>query len=472
MVKFEIKIEEEQISYPQINQCITQFNIIKNRLPGKVKFEIIAEKQIKEINTLLIACFILFKQQCKDLEIVLHFKKKLANDVAFKLIQFMVHAHYTTGRIDVFTFFDSFGNEHTPRKHKDNLDYGFVLSEKFLPIIYIDKNNYNLLFEKKITHQSLDEMEKGERETGEKGEKLYQYCREFLFKKKDKFSYLEILSQLSFYGALHKAKILQMFLFDEIPDSLKQELKIIDKSKIKVSQLNFKQGEEFYSKIKHIFNALKNKPPIYHLIFYTLLSSDLLPGKLIDGNKKKAPKPPHIGMISDFKKKLTNLWKFTDKLVYGLKELAKNIIDHSSNKHGIFTGKIVTDTNSGKTENLGDQKDVKCQSYFTLNILDDSEKGVIETFLESTKKLEETFGDNKLFLKEDRKQIENGHFKFHNFFHSNESVFLNQQAKRATAHLGLLIFSKLIQTNEGILKASTWGFQQKTPRDMVPKTTS
>jgi len=64
-------------------------------------------------------------------------------------------------------------------------------------------------------------------------------------------------------------------------------------------------------------------------------------------------------------------------------------------------------------------------------------------------------------LAEDCQRIRDREVRFEHFLNPETLLLLNQQAKRASAHLGLLTFAKLVSGNNGFLRASTWLTEEK-----------
>ena len=91
-------------------------------------------------------------------------------------------------------------------------------------------------------------------------------------------------------------------------------------------------------------------------------------------------------------------------------------------------------------------------------MIDLGEKGVIETLKKKTKELYAAEYLNKSvrnLIYEDLETLNNGKIKLKHFLDPSLGNTLNQQSKKAIAHLGLLIFSNLIKENAGLLRAGT-----------------
>lgn len=416
-----------------INDCIEKFKIIKEDQKSILK--IIAHEEIIVFDFSLIGHFILFKHAKSELEIEIHLEKNFSDDIelsreksiVWKLRQYMVHAYYSTGK-NIFNLID--GNGEISRAESDKKKGSrFELSKKYLPVIYLNSNNYYDIFHNKLNFVPIATINlKGKND--EDG--LYQACRRLLFSKVTPNNYVQILSQLAFYGSLKEAKMLRYFLFEELSLANK---KILDKRNNKenfyVSKVKDYENKKLYrSGLIPLFEELKNQPPIHLLIFFTFISSDLVFPKLHTVDSKD---------IMDQKEIIKSLWEFTKELAYGINELAKNIVTHTPNKEGIIDGFV------------NDKFD------FELSVFDHGEDGIMKTFLNSFTKKKKEF-NKKGFLtqlspvQEDINMITEKVFTFKSFFDTNTKNILNEQSSRATAHLGILFFSKLIEENKGSLE--------------------
>ncbi len=450
-----VLIDDEYLSQNCIEKCIEEFNKIKSGVHNS-PLEIITTKKVLEVDPLLIAYFILFKKEIDSLEIILNLHDDTQDDIIAKVGQYKMHALFTCGE-DVFSL----------PIHKSELipESWIVWSESFLPITFIDVTKYEVTFIELIKFQNLNGKVVYEKNPN----KLYNRCRQFLYNKflteKDGLLYL---SQLAFYKALEDAKILSFYLYKDFHynQEITEEVCIKEKYQIGTS-LRKEKAFRFYKAVQEtlIFNELSKKPPIYSFIYATLLSSDLLPGEFNSENSK------------DIINTLKNLWVFTQQLVDGLDELAKNIYEHSSQHCGVITGRVYSGSMLKELRStiieskelfetylnsFKNPKGIIRQSFFEINVIDGGEYGVVQKVKDD---LENTY--NPEFEQDDIDLISNNKIKFRNFLKPSNGQLLIQQTKRATAHLGLLIFSKLIEENKGLIRAGTWAINSTTDRDNV-----
>ncbi len=449
-----IKIDDEYLSQNCIEKCIKEFNEIPDE-PNHL-LEIITTKAVKEVDPLLIAYFILFKEQKQNLEIILKLHEKTSGDVNNKFRQHRAHAMLTYGK-DIFVF----TKNETVKAEQDT-----EWSKSFLPIMYIDQNKYASTFINKINFQPLHEIAFYDQSS----EILYQNCRAVLLKQfRDDKDGLKCLAQLAFYKALDDVKILSFYLYKDFHNNneITKEAFKDKEEKYKIGSLVNEDALRFYEEVNKtsIFKELSKKPPIYNFIYSTLLSSKLLPGKLTSNNSK------------NFINILKNLWIFTQQLVDGLDELAKNIYEHSSNKCGVITGRVYSSGVFQELQSTSQKNKEVFEKYlnsfknsmgniidrfFEINVIDGGGCGVVQKVKDD---LKNTYV--KEFEQDDMNLFINNEIKFSNFLKASNSHLLNQQTKRATAHLGLLIFSKLIEENKGLIRAGTWAINSTVDRDNV-----
>ena len=428
---YRVSIKEEG-SFFNYSECIKTFKEIIIDKHNEPELEIIVKEKINEFDFALIGHLILMKIKFPAIIISLIFQKNAFEDsrikdvekhnhLIWKIRQSMVHAYFASN-IEVFSIIDSSGeiaNINTEIKRKGNW---FVFSTEFLPIISINEDNYKGNFEKSVKFLKIKNPISELRSEDD----FYGYCRDFLIKKINHNNYYQIMAQLAYYKTLQSARSLRHYLFYVNKDFEKK----LDRDSIYVGNVqDDSKKRAYWEEIIPIFKELKNRPPIYSLIFSTLTSS-----------KKFITTEIGNANIEEVSKELIKLWEFTKQLIYGLNELAKNIVEHTTSKHGILTGYI-----TGENE-------------FKINIFDYGNKSIITTLKETTKatfnSLKETSILKQLF-NDDYDTLCGKDFKFEYLFNSNQEHLLNQQTKRATIHLGLLILSRLISENKGKLFVSS-----------------
>lgn len=411
-------------SFNNYEECTHELLKIIQTKPDHPEIEIIINTNINEFDFSLVGHFILIKKIEPNIKIKLILNKNSfennieENNILWKIRQTMVHAYFAS-KISVFSIIDAHGKVIDINSEQRRESNWFVFSTEFLPIVLIDEENYKLIFEKPMT---LLNLKRNANINIKSEEELYSYCRNLLIKFKNKKNYFQILAQLAFYKSLQSLRSLRYYFLSE-ENFLNINLCV---DNIYVGNVQDDIKKNYYWKIVlEIFEELKTKPPIYAILFCALTSSKGFIVKEIDKNN-----------IYNVANKLLALWFFAKELIYGLNELAKNIVEHSSRREGILSGYI----------------DSNCE--LVINIFDYGEKGIVNTLKDKTIQAYKLSKDNSIssqIYQDDYEILCSDKFKFQYLFDLNNVLLLNQQTKRATIHLGLLILSKLIKDNEGRL---------------------
>lgn len=430
------------LSQECIEKCIKEINEIKTNNIENPELRIITTKEVIYVDISLIGYFILFKNEIPTIKISIEINNnpiinEQTNKLLFLLEHYKVHAYFISG-VGVFNIMYNSVNYAANTINKS----AFVCSEDFMPSLLINKNTFDVIFNNANNIQQLNAIL-----YIDKNEKLYQNCRNFFYEyiNKNQKDNIRIFSLLYLCNVLLKLKILNIFLDVEYKE------KQITRKKLYASHLVGDNAYKYYIDIQSVANEIANKPPIYHFIFSLFVSSDMLPNE-IENEKNK---------IENYVLQVKSLWEFTKEIVPGLKELAKNIIEHSSNKCGVISGRIFnrqrleefnkTNPNTmGVFEKYFNQFSDK-STFLNINVIDNGESGVLETLFNKI--------NTSDFEKYDKEIIKKGDITFNSFLDVSEGVKLIHQAKRVTAHLGLLFFSQLIINNNGIIRAGTWNLK-------------
>jgi len=469
---FVLVINDDFVSQDKIENFLKILKRATDNSTIQIKFS----RNVIDIDLLLISYIIIFKEINPTINIEINLTENSSkestdrDDITFKVKQYWVYCYLITGK-SVFTILFNDRNSFPKFKNKQVLidNQWFVISNSFVPFILVSKGQeylYDIFFEKAL----FDENVKKEFEipinwnpvNGDLYNLLSKYLRDFteiLPTRKVRFSLLKKLGKLAFYRSLYDAKILNIYLDPQYRLNQKRRPELYV-SYLTSSGDDHKQYE-YYDTVEPIFLELREKPLIYHFIFSILIRSDAIPNSI------------KVDTKVDFERKVHSLWEFTKDFVHGIKELAKNIIQHSQPPLGVVSGKIYSETiweelkkNKKDSNNTFDKyiKKTKAKNpnetltFFDLNVVDLGEKGVLETLLENnvgdleSNKVPDVL---KKIYKKDIKRLEDNTISFHDFLNPTTSNRLQQQNKRATSHLGLLIFSKLVQKNDGLLRAGT-----------------
>jgi len=321
----------------------------------------------------------------------------------------------------------------------------FVISSRFIPIIWLNQQNFELNFESHIAQRirvNKADLAKLEYEA------LYQQLRYRLQQKiaakaTAAEERMRLLARLAFYQTLRKLRVVKLFL-NGGPGG---------KSRT-AGNLSIPNTATYYSRILPVLEELEKMSPIYQFVFSTIVSSDMIPSKLTAGN------------FAEVTEALGVLWTFTKELVYGLRELAKNIVEHAKSS-GLITARVydcaqyrnlnseVTDLFDDYYGTIANNENLN-KAFFDFHVADLGEAGILEKLGADTSNLIDLGGKEKDMLEHDLRLITQDKIKFEHFLDAKVKLRLNQQAKRATAHLGLLTLSRLIEKNQGMILGSTW----------------
>lgn len=467
----ELTLQSPYVTHRDIDQCITYFESIKNS--GKPEtLRIVAQRSMDDIDLLLIGYFILFRQAKKDLEIHLVLPHNLpserTNSLRFKLLQFNTYAYMLTGQAAF-----SFSIQGVPvamnLQEKAVFPEGtYVLSDHFMLFLLVARDNpdlYQLLFEQDpsagASHWYIDDRITWE----DKNDQLYQLYHDSIthFAPVQRLEAIKQLGKLAFLKSLKEAYITPYFI--GAVDCSEEQLKGKRIYAGNLSQRTEKgvttyDAFDYYAEVKAIFDDLRSKPLIYHFIYSTLVSSELLPSALNHQSRKT------------FTQTLYDLWKFAKELAHGLKELAKNILEHSSTGVGIITARIfhqqTLETLRSPGASIGsiyqhylhsllELGDTELAAILDLHVSDLGEKGVLATLRDKTQAVIREGGiteDLQPLMQEDIRLLESNDMGIANLL-SPDTTVLNQQSKRSIAHFGLLTFCGLVRANKGLLIASS-----------------
>lgn len=483
-----ITLELEYTSKADIINCINEFRRIQNEENQNKKLIITAKKKITEIDISLIAYFILFVEVIEDLEIKINlpFNELGSGELETRLKQYGMLAYLMTGR-GVFDIVFKEAQINFSFQNLDNFPENyFDLPDDFLPILFFKKNHpwlTELLFETSFVDKLQMEFDNTDgtkfRQADEK--ELFYFLRKKIISNsipKNRKESVTNLGRLAFISILFKAKVLSNYFFQ---DPQTGKIKINNEILSNYSTLeNKKKSEQYFeggkgeSDLIEAFNELSKKPLIYHFVFCLLLSSNLSESDINERTN------------TDIVNRVYNLLNFTQDLVYGIKELAKNILDHSSTKTGVISGKLynqaifnkliqkdpdLSSAFTGYSKLLHTEYSMETVKFLDLSVTDIGILGVVPTLF---KKSEVILNDlvqkssTKHLFEDDLKSMKESSIGFYDLLYPRGRNILNHQAKRSVAHLGLLIFTKLIEKNNGLLVASSDNFNRLTEVVVIP----
>lgn len=417
-MNYKAYIREEEDYVLNYSDCVNKYLEIVDKDNDKIIFDIISENKINKIDLSFIGHLVLMKKNKSNIQINLvlpyndlkDIKNKNQQSSIWKIMQSMAHVNMSVND-NVFNI-KGVGTKFI--SVNVNEFKWFVLSKKFIPIIYLDEDSYENIFEDcnslddEVLNKCLYDLLNSANFQSE--EYVYQKGRKKLFEYVNDNNYSKILSYLSFLRSLRDVRILRYYIEYCVNGNKSDNYRIgvVRKDDLK---------KKYYNKVRKVYDEMIAMPPVYSLMMAALTSSGMTSSAINDDN------------ILSESNVIVEIWQFVKELVYGLNELAKNIIEHSSSKKGVLTGYI---------DDKGELR---------INVFDHGASSMLYTLKNKTYKLWKK--NNLDIYKEDYDIIEDKGYKLSYLFESNDKYFLNQQSKRSTAHLGLQIFTKLIKENQG-----------------------
>ncbi len=193
--------------------------------------------------------------------------------------------------------------------------------------------------------------------------------------------------------------------------------------------------------------------------------------KLINKNDFQKNYSGIISYVNNYKNNLQYIIDQTKDICYGLHELAKNIVEHSSEGFGVITARryrkedekaLNIGTTRGRAFNDWFKNRGVENSFLELSVIDSGRMGLIEKYKESLKALEEKTTNESLrnHIKKDIDKIDEKNITIIDLLNYKNIQFLHQ-IHRSHARLGLLVFSNLtVGQRGGIIKASATNYDK------------
>ncbi len=475
-----IQIENNFISHKDIQKCIDAFERILSGQESHKSIVIIANKRIEGVDPLLISYFILFKKQIRELKIILNLPynpiEPQNEQLEYQLKQFGTFAYLTTG-MDIFQItFGSDSNKLTIGFDLSNYntfhDRWFVFSTDYFPILFINENlklfdfffteSFSNLSENFSTNPSkLDKRIKWDKNSEQLKKNYHSIIREISNPKKRNKSIIG-LAEMAFVNSLDEAKIAHLYFEEEYKIS-----NYTSKNKIQAGNLVNNTAFEYYKTIKPVFDELKNSSIAHQFFFSTILATEML------RDKNAGKDVLNDATKTTFIIKINNLWEFTKDLIAGVKELAKNVREHSNPSFGAISVRLfginrwintkIIDHAENNIYNEYKKHLLKNGFYdessvIEINVIDLGISGVIPTLTKDTESIFHKVADKNLdienLFREDIENLKSKRIGFLNLLNTSKQQ-LNQQSKRSIAHFGLLTLSKLVTNNLGLIVASS-----------------
>lgn len=458
-------LEHTYILEDDIGKLHDAFQRIRLNKAANASLKIEAIQELKDIDPAYLGFLALFYRTSPGIQIELKLpynrEQDQETDIIYKIKQYLVYFIIYLGA-QPFSVVSANGklvipDDHFPRN-------SLVISRAFSIPLVIDKQNpelYDLLFKDPGQEFTESVMPGWEQEIiwTANTQDLYQKLNHLLrarSKPKDQKNCILNLGRIAFYQALRLTWALTVYLDPE---------RQVDPNKIsrhcRAGKLGSADAKDeinalgYFKLIEPIFKEISVKPLIHVFMFNLLLSEEMLPAELDKHN------------VIDFSKVLHKRWSFCRDLVHGLTELAKNIREHASTHFGIITSRIASlkeNEKAGRSfyseflSHLPPSREDKPGSILDIQVMDLGEEGILPKLL---KNLEDVLNSPGLpesireAYTEDVRRIKANAVRLQALLAPDAESPLNHQSKRAVAHLGLLIFSKLIEHNNGQLLTIT-----------------
>ena len=206
-------------------------------------------------------------------------------------------------------------------------------------------------------------------------------------------------------------------------------------------------------------------------------------------NKKKNPtKIDREEAKTSLKNVLPDIFAKVREINFGLKELAKNIVEHTDDGFGVISARIWEKDRFKEIKAINGNEDFGGSFhewfeandktfYLDINIIDAGKIGITEKYLKTIEKQKnnihsliegkEQVANNIFFTllqdcKNDEETITKQNYKFADFLDYDDKV-MQQQMKKTYSRLGLLLFSYFVcKTEKGIMKISSTDTNRKT----------
>lgn len=481
-----ITINDDNLSIATVKECVEMLDHISPENDKDKKLDIIATRQIRNIDPMLFAYLMIYHEKIKGLQVHIELRQNSLSsegkDIIYQLFQYSTYAYLITGKT-IFTveYLDkgqkAFQNFQWEKINVFPTNW-FVVSESFFPIMLISEDEilFNKLFQislKTLLSQNNRDIKRLERginwisNSESMRNNYHAFYRSNSYPSEPGNAIIN-LACMHFVSALHNSKIAHLY-FENTPNTT-----------TRAGNLSHEDTMAYYKKITPIFDELLHTS-IFHIFFFsTILSTEMLE----DSNSGRVELSAKTE--DDLIQKITNLWGFTKDLLAGVKELAKNIKEHSKPPLGaisvrLFKIKKWQDLKSAplnetqayqnfttylKKKNFSDES-----SILDINVVDIGQKGIISTLKTSSSDLlQKIKGKNPVFeqlISDDIAELGNSQsFGLINLLSISKHQ-LNQQSKRSIAHFGLLTLSKLVESNQGIISASSQNELKESGREVI-----
>lgn len=473
-----IKFDKDIVSLTEVSRFLSFYKKMLELVPEKGRSSITGNldfylfNRIKNFDITFIAAINLFKLSFENITVRLSFDRLVPSSEEeacfYRFSQFRTTGILAYGK-EIFGIVNN-GNPVNP-----NLD---SLSG-YIPFIYVNENNFDTLFQVSFNetwNQWWDRLKPesiiGLKEKSGQAEKTYQMLREKVIESMNpKINTVEQGDSINLdHYILYLLNAVREFHFikkvlknqSQRPVWVEAGISLSDEDSPLGIGLSREADREYENKATYIFNRILEKPPAFIMLFSYFIEAFYK--KQIDIYKKK------LNTNDSYSKKIeqridliANVFYFADEIFTGIRELAKNIIEHSSNRRGFILGrgierKFLSPLKEGTTiAEFLESRPANEEEFIDFIVLDDGNCGIIDQTIKNLENLKEAFkefsGDVEKF-NEDIHNLKNGEIILNDFFNPDE-IKLKYQEIRSALSLGLLIFSHLVLQNNGYMKVSS-----------------
>lgn len=354
----------------------------------------------------------------------------------------------------------------------------FVISEKFLPLIAINTDNFDYYFAKPLRNILVENQK-----INVSGKDTYkEILKDFLTKS----AHLNVDELKRKYLLTHLYKLLDnihclYYFYQGIQPAEKN-----------------KDSEYYQAVFDNFIEDILDKPIYNVLILLLLLSEKNIRSNYIrifkENQKGVSNKPQNKTLIETANRETIKQYiyflkgqvKTASDIFAGIYELAKNTVEHSTEKKGVLTARIISESNlfDLKNENKDlwnnykhtndsiDFLDNEARLFMDISIVDSGTVGIIEKSLMNMSDAGWR-GIPDAMREEDRNRIFHGlekcssdkeketEFLFNMYYNPN-SLILQRQADYSQRGLGLSIFTQFIINNHGIFCVQTNRYRNPT----------
>lgn len=240
----------------------------------------------------------------------------------------------------------------------------------------------------------------------------------------------------------------------------------------KKPNISFEEMTMLQEHVKEISIKLRSEPYFFTILFSVLVNRNI---------------DKQINNLNEFKKRLNEIYEYSFSLFMGIKEIVRNIIDHTESKKGVILGRVtkgmnlqkinddfsihqnginfedylseLSDSNSNKKEKSPIKND-----FFQITIFDEGQIGIVQKTIENIDFLIESVDDSDGFFQKDIEGLKDGSILLNDFF-DIQNFKLNHQAYKASAHWGLVTFTNLIVSNFGLVSVSSRNYHNNSTVD-------